>query len=46
MGRCEAEVMRRGGKVAILHASDKGRRLYERLGWTASNEMQKIFGGG
>jgi GNAT superfamily N-acetyltransferase len=30
----------RGVRRVVLHASDEGRRLYERLGFTATNEMR------
>ena len=30
---------RKVGRI-VLHASDEGRRLYERLGFVASNEMR------
>ena len=33
------ECRRRGVHVAVLHASRMGRKIYEELGWTASNEM-------
>ena len=36
MGWCERE----GVETVILHASDEGRRLYEDLGFEASNEMR------
>ena len=31
---------RRGIRRIVLHASDQGRRLYERLGFVATNEMR------
>lgn len=37
---CMAEARRRGIRVVTLHASDAGRPLYERLGFSATNEMQ------
>ena len=37
---CMAEARRRGIRVVTLHASDEGRPLYQRLGFTSSNEMQ------
>lgn len=30
----------RGVRRVVLHASDEGRRLYERLGFVPTNEMQ------
>lgn len=36
---CMAEARRRGIGVVALHASEKGRPVYEKLGFTASNEM-------
>ncbi|MDE1154426.1 MAG: GNAT family N-acetyltransferase [Acidobacteriaceae bacterium] len=36
---CMEEAQRRGLGVVALHASDAGRPLYERLGFSASNEM-------
>jgi ribosomal protein S18 acetylase RimI-like enzyme len=34
-----AESRRRGIRVTALHASDAGRRVYEPMGFTATNEM-------
>lgn len=36
------EARRRGVRVVTLHASDAGRRLYERLGFVQTNEMRLI----
>ncbi|HTM17609.1 MAG TPA: GNAT family N-acetyltransferase [Terracidiphilus sp.] len=36
---CMAETKRRGIGVVALHASQKGQPVYERLGFTTSNEM-------
>lgn len=36
---CMEEARRRGMGVVALHASKKGQPVYERLGFTASNEM-------
>lgn len=33
----------RGIKTFVLHASDAGRPIYEKLGFTATNEMRLIF---
>lgn len=41
MGLSEAEFARRGVGFAVLHASDFGRPLYERLGWEVTPEMGK-----
>lgn len=38
-GECMDEARRRGIGVVALHASQKGRPVYEKLGFTASNEM-------
>lgn len=34
----------RGIRRVVLHASDEGRRLYERLGFTVTNEIRLRFG--
>ena len=39
---CMAEARRRRIGVVALHASEKGRTVYEKLGFTASNEMLYI----
>ena len=39
MSECMEEARRRGVRVVALHASKKGQPVYERLGFTASNEM-------
>jgi ribosomal protein S18 acetylase RimI-like enzyme len=36
---CLAEANRRGIRIVALHSSDAGRRIYERFGFKASNEM-------
>jgi ribosomal protein S18 acetylase RimI-like enzyme len=36
---CMAEAQRRGIRVIALHASKKGQPVYEKLGFTTSNEM-------
>jgi GNAT superfamily N-acetyltransferase len=41
MGRSEEEFRHRGIVYEVLHASKKGRPVYEKLGWTASAEMSK-----
>lgn len=40
---CMAEARRRSLRVLSLHASDKGRPLYETVGFRATNEMQLVF---
>jgi GNAT superfamily N-acetyltransferase len=39
MSECIDEARRRGIRVVALHASLKGQPVYEKLGFTASNEM-------
>lgn len=41
---CMAEAKRRRIGVVALHATDKGRPLYERLGFHASNELLFVAG--
>jgi GNAT superfamily N-acetyltransferase len=41
MQRGEAELKRRGIAYATLQASEKGRPLYKKLGWTSTTEMGK-----
>lgn len=42
MSECMDEAGRRGIRVVALHASKKGQPVYEKLGFTASNEMLYI----
>ena len=42
MKECMAEARRRGIGVVALHASEKGRPVYEKLGFKTSNEMLYI----
>ena len=42
MSECMDEARRHGIRVVALHASAKGQPLYERLGFTTSNEMLYI----
>ncbi|HMG84794.1 MAG TPA: GNAT family N-acetyltransferase [Terracidiphilus sp.] len=39
MSECMDEARRRGIRVVALHASQKGQPVYEKLGFTTSNEM-------
>jgi GNAT superfamily N-acetyltransferase len=39
MTECMDEARRRGIRVVALHASQKGQPVYEKLGFTTSNEM-------
>jgi ribosomal protein S18 acetylase RimI-like enzyme len=41
MQLADEEFARRGVKYAILHATEQGRPLYERLGWSGTTEMAK-----
>jgi len=41
---CMAEARRRGIGVVALHASEKGQPVYEKLGFTTSNEMLFVAG--
>lgn len=43
MHLADAEFARRGVDYAVLHATDKGRPLYQGLGWTATTEMAKAL---
>jgi ribosomal protein S18 acetylase RimI-like enzyme len=40
----EAELIKRGISFAILHATQMGVPLYERLGWSKTSEMSKFLG--
>ena len=42
MSECMDEARRRGIRVVALHASQKGQPVYEKLGFTTSNEMLYI----
>lgn len=44
MRLAEAEFARRGVEFAILHATEKGRDLYDGLGWNGTTEMSKALG--
>jgi ribosomal protein S18 acetylase RimI-like enzyme len=39
-----AESRRRGLRVTALHASDAGRHVYERIGFTTTSEMLRVEG--
>ncbi len=39
----ESDLQARGVTYAILHASAKGRALYQKLGWSSTSEMAKIL---
>jgi ribosomal protein S18 acetylase RimI-like enzyme len=39
MAECMDEARRRGIRIVALHASKKGQPVYEKLGFTTSNEM-------
>ena len=46
MRLAEAEFVRRGVRYEVLHATDKGRPLYRKLGWDSTAEMAKMTRGG
>jgi len=41
MALADAEFARRGVTYAVLHATEKGRPLYQGLGWNGTTEMAK-----
>lgn len=43
MKRADDEFIRRGVSYAVLHATDKGRPLYQKLGWSGTSEMAKAI---
>jgi hypothetical protein len=43
MTLAEAEFARRGVGYAILHATEKGRPLYQGMGWNGTTEMAKAL---
>ena len=45
MSLAEAEFARRGVGFAVLHATEKGRPLYQGLGWNGTTEMAKTLDG-
>lgn len=46
MKRADYEFIKRGVSYAVLHATDKGRPLYQRLGWSGTSEMAKAIRSG
>jgi GNAT superfamily N-acetyltransferase len=42
--RAEEEFRRLGITYEVLHATEAGRRVYEKLGWVASPEMGRALG--
>jgi ribosomal protein S18 acetylase RimI-like enzyme len=45
MRMADSEFASRGVQFAILHATEKGRGLYEGLGWNGTTEMAKVVSG-
>jgi ribosomal protein S18 acetylase RimI-like enzyme len=43
MNLAEAEFVTRGAGYAVLHATDKGKPLYQGLGWSSTTEMAKTL---
>ncbi|HUA78873.1 MAG TPA: GNAT family N-acetyltransferase [Dyella sp.] len=43
MKLAEAEFVRRGVSYAVLHATNKGKPLYQGLGWNGTTEMAKTL---
>lgn len=43
MDAADSEFRSRGLSYAILHSTDAGRPLYERIGWTQTSEMAKLL---
>jgi len=43
MNLAEAEFVRRGVCYAVLHATEKGKPLYQGLGWNGTTEMAKAL---
>ena len=41
MRRAEDDLKRRGISYAALHATSQGEVVYEKAGWSATNEMGK-----
>lgn len=41
MALAEREFARRGVRYAVLHATEKGRPLYQAMGWNGTTEMAK-----
>lgn len=45
MQRAHEEFARRGVRFAVLHATEAGRPVYDRLGWRGTTEMALRIGG-
>lgn len=43
MNLAEAEFVRRGVSYAVLHATEKGKPLYQGIGWNGTTEMAKTL---
>ncbi|GLQ45943.1 N-acetyltransferase [Dyella lipolytica] len=43
MNLADAEFVRRGACYAVLHATEKGKPLYQGLGWNGTTEMAKTL---
>lgn len=43
MALADRDFAERGVNYAVLHSTRMGRALYEKIGWTATNEMAKQF---
>jgi len=43
MNMADTEFQHRGIRYTILHATSKGRPLYEYLGWSGTTEMAKQY---
>ena len=43
MKLAEADLVRRGVSYAVLHATEKGKPLYQGLGWNGTTEMAKAL---
>jgi GNAT superfamily N-acetyltransferase len=46
MEAADQEFARRAIRFVILHATEQGRPLYEKIGWSATSEMAKSLPGG
>ena len=43
MALADRDFVARGVNYAVLHSTRMGRPLYEKIGWTATNEMAKLY---